>query len=344
VIVPGITGSKLCSKSTGELLWGSFWRLMFPWDGGRSLVGDDVVPCGPIREIRIGHYSKDIYGGLLDFLSGEGFRTHFFDYDWREDNVISAQKLAERLRGLDDVTLICQSNGTYICRYLVRYLEAADIDKLIMIGTANGGAVRILREMNDGRQYIRWIGRRMRPSTLFTFRSLYQDLPAVPHGEVDVFDPENWTRYGWSDFSAEQATFLRDALANARSLHQKLRADTGRDLPVYYSIQSRDFATLSQIEPPDGFVSEEMGDRHATLTSQQWLAPEETAALEELIFVRGLHFEMITTDETRGHILRVILSREVGEGPPDSRRSFALCGDQDDTTERRPRSRGPRTF
>ncbi|HUP46237.1 MAG TPA: hypothetical protein VM779_12070 [Thermoanaerobaculia bacterium] len=314
-------------------MWGDFRRLIFPWDGGRGLTGDDVVPCGAIHEIRIGSYAKDIYGGLVDFLHREGYRTHFFDYDWRADNADSARELAEELREFDAVTLICQSNGTYICRFLVRYLEpVAAIDKVIMVGTANGGAVRILREMNRGRQYIRPFGRRMRPETLFTFRSLFQDLPAVPHGDADVFDAGNWKRYGWSVFAGkvtpDMEDWLRESLANARSFHDLLKSDSGRDLPPYYSIQSRGFDTLSRVVPPDEFAAEEKGDRHATITSQYWLAAEEQDALVEAIYVTGLHFEMITTDETRAHILRIV------SGVSASSRA-AFPG-------RRP-SRGPRT-
>ena len=40
---------------------------------------------------------------------------------------------------------------------------------LILVGSSNGGSLRILREMLRGRSYIPWIGRRWQPEVLFTF-------------------------------------------------------------------------------------------------------------------------------------------------------------------------------
>ena len=56
----------------------------------------------------------------------------FFGYDWRQDNVVSVNLLAERLENLRkvrdvpelEIDLICQSNGSYICRYYAKYRAA----------------------------------------------------------------------------------------------------------------------------------------------------------------------------------------------------------------------------
>ncbi|HUP49295.1 MAG TPA: hypothetical protein VNA04_10945, partial [Thermoanaerobaculia bacterium] len=259
----------------------------------------------------------------------------------------------ERL-GAGRAALLCQSNATYICRYAALYgdvsLEEAEqglrrpargvtIEKLIMVGTANGGAIRILQELNRGRQYMRIIGRRMRPETLFTFRSLHQDLPAYRPDlfmdsagtplPVDVFDAEPWLTYGWSIFAEASATrasrdevfgtpdqretFLRDALDRARRLHALLRRGTA-PLPIrYYSIQSREFRTPSHAvlrrthrRWETRIESALPGDRHAVEESQEWLSPGERAALLPPLFVAGKHFEMITTPETREIILGML--------------------------------------
>ncbi|HVS32554.1 MAG TPA: hypothetical protein VMS98_14010 [Thermoanaerobaculia bacterium] len=343
VIVPGMTGSLLCSGTTGEVVWGSVRRMIFPWDGGYRIAlpldgDDDVVPCGPIREMRIGSWRKDIYGGLISFLEGEGYAVRFFDHDWRRDNLENAEKLAATLeQSAERVQLICQSNATYICRWAIRYGGAAPrVDKLILVGTANGGALRILREMNHGRRYVRLVGRRFRPEIFFTMPSIFQDLPvykkdlfADERGSAvgaDLFDPAAWEKYEWSVFAPavraridrsgrfgtpdQRRAHLAASLMSARRMHDTLRRDSGTALPPVYSIQSVDFPTIDRAMIRRGgtlFSFTEPGDVHATRESQEWLSEEERAALaEQPVFVSGKHFEMITTAETRAILLRIL--------------------------------------
>lgn len=342
VLVPGMTGSRLCDAN-GALVWGDSARLVRPWDGGARLAlpldgsHDDIRPCGPIREMRVAQYRKDIYGGLIDFLRDNGENVYVFDYDWRRDNIESARQLVAMLESIGNprVKLICQSNGGYICRYAARFGDVSlhdaerglrrppanvTIEQLILVGTANGGSMRILREFNRGRQYIRFIGRRFRPAVFFTYPALYQDLPAYRRdlfagADIDVFDAANWRRYGWSIYargnvSAEQERFLRDQLDYARRMHALLRRVDDVPLPRYHSIQSVDFPTpaRARIEGTRTvFLDEDRGDLHATEASQNAMSPSETAALAmPPIHVHGEHFELITTDETRALLLRIL--------------------------------------
>ena len=342
VLVPGMTGSRLCDAD-GTLLWGDSARLVRPWDGGARLAlpldgsRDALRPCGAIRDMRVAQWRKDIYGGLIDFLRANGENVYVFDYDWRRDNVESARLLAATLEriGNPHVRLICQSNGGYICRYAARFGDVslddaergarrppanATIEQLILVGTANGGSMRILRELNRGRQYIRFIGRRFRPEVFFTYPALYQDLPAYRSdlfvgADVDVFDAANWRKYGWSIYarsavSPEQERFLGEQLAYARRMHALLRRADDVPLTRYYSIQSVDFPTptRARIERTRTvFLDEDRGDLHATEASQNALAPGETAALAmPPVHVHGEHFELITTGETRALLLRIL--------------------------------------
>ncbi|MCP4739980.1 MAG: hypothetical protein GY873_37910, partial [Bosea sp.] len=158
-------------------------------------------------------------------------RLFAFAYDWRRDAVLTAQLLAERLdavrarQGVHKLrlALICQSNGGQICRYLARFgaagLAAAEagelgppsqleIEHLVLVGSAAGGSLRILREIHRGRSYIGVVGRKIQPEVLFSIPALFQDLPVVrpdlflgADGEpldVDLFDAEAWRRHGWS--------------------------------------------------------------------------------------------------------------------------------------------------
>ncbi len=264
----------------------------------------DAVRIGPIEKPVYGPFLDSLAatgrrrGDLAAPRPGE---TLFgFAYDWRRSNAASAATLVERLdalrraRGEDRLTvdLICQSNGVHVCRYLVRHGGASldeaeaqaesrsgsaagpppwlDVRHLVLVAGSNGGSLRILREIDRGRTYVKGIGRRMLPEVLFTFRSLYEDLPHDPPDrigsrfvdpdgrplDVDLYDPESWRRYGWSVFGPEVARrldragrpdlfgtpeerfdFLARALASARRFQRLLAADPppGRT-PCYHLV------------------------------------------------------------------------------------------------------------
>ncbi len=306
VFVPGTTGTIMRDVDSGRVHWGNARSLFFPRDRGRKLAlplrfadaGMNLKPDGPIEAIRIGPYVKPIYAPLLAAMGKGGYRigrldapgpadTFFvFGYDWRLDNVANARRLAERLEAVrraagDEtlrVSLIAQSSGAHLARYLVKYGGASlaeaergvarppagiEFERLILVGTANGGALRVLRDFNRGRRYVLF-GRRFAPEVLFTFRSLYQDLPVYTDDlfvdeaggklEVDLFDPETWRRYQWSIYappvarrlarsdpgqSVARNDYLRERLAEARRFHRLLQADApGFGATRYYSLQN----------------------------------------------------------------------------------------------------------
>jgi hypothetical protein len=273
VFVPGVTGSVLRDRESGEVMWGSGRSLMAPRDGGYGLAYPVAPPpgwetgleaAGVLEEVRLGPVRQPVYGPLLEALEARGYRrgdlaaprpgeTLFgFAYDWRRGNVETARELLARLeelrraRGEDRlvVDLVCQSNGTHVCRWLVRHggasLAAAEaaaetgaqagsgpasavaVRNLVLVAGSSGGSLRILRELDRGRRYLAApLGRRMLPEVLFTFRSLYEDLPHDPEGRfldpggrplaMDLYDPETWTRYGWSVFDPRAARRLEGA-------------------------------------------------------------------------------------------------------------------------------------
>lgn len=254
---------------------------------------------------------RDIYGPILEMLEGLGYRrgdladpdtggTAFpFPYDWRISNVLTSRRLGEQLerlriaRGEDrlEIDLICQSNGAHICRYLLKYggasLKAAEnggvvppptlaIRKLILLGSSNGGGLRILHELDRGRNYVPIIGRKWQPETIFTFPAIYQDLPVYRRDlfvdkdgrklDVDLFDAATWQRYGWSIFSpsarrrllddprpdlfgdeARQLDFLRTVLDETRRFHRLLKLDVESFGGTrYYLLQSKSRDTPSR--------------------------------------------------------------------------------------------------
>jgi len=261
----------------------------------------DLEPDGLVRGVRVLGIELDIYDSLIRRLQAEGYKLgdlsnprpgdtlFLFPYDWRRSTAEAAGMLARQLeelrhaRGAEALTvdLLCQSNAARIARWFIKYggstLEAAEaggsrdprirIGKLLLMASANGGAMATLRGFNRNRAYSPF-GRRFRVETLFTLEALYEALPFFADDlffdrdgrllDVDLFDPDNWKRYGWSVYDpVVQRRLLRDrhpelygsadqrdrhlsrSLDRARRLHDRLR----RDVPSfgatrYYSIQA----------------------------------------------------------------------------------------------------------
>ncbi len=330
VLVPGMTGVELVERQSGKRVWGRGANLVGPHDGGYSMAlsiirkaGDPLDPGRAIDRVRLGPVTKPIYGPVARLFEEHGWRRgylaspganddlFFFAYDWRRENVESARLLATqleaaasaRVNGQLPVTLICQSNGGHICRYLVKYgsasLEEAErglarppvgvtIEQVILVGNANGGSLRILRYLNQGRKYVPYVGRRFYPETLFTFESLYQDLPAYRQGlfidesgetlQVDLYSGETWQKYGWAVFSEKSAGRLAKArrtdlfgdntdrvrhldavLDRARRIQALMQREGSLGQARYYMVQNQAIAT------PERAILRRDGDRWETL-------------------------------------------------------------------------------
>ena len=260
VLVPGITGTRLLDPATGRLVWGDGLAVIRPHDGGYALAkpiregvqrrGGALEPAGVIDAVRLGPIKKEVYGPIVRLLERHGYRAgdlesprpgddlFLFGYDWRDENAVSAARLAEALerlrqaRGEDrmPVDLVCQSNGAHVCRWFAKYgggsLEEAEaggagppdrlrVRKLILVSSSNGGSLRNLAMLNRGRRYVSLIGRRWTPEAISTIRAVFEDLPVYSTNlfvdergaalAVDLFEPETWRRYGWSFFSPRVA-------------------------------------------------------------------------------------------------------------------------------------------
>ena len=277
------------------------YSIALPLDADAE--GDDVEAGEPVKVFRIGFLKFEFYAVLIRLMEANGYRLgdlrspvaednfFIFPYDWRYGNTHTAGELARQLDNLRlvrgeevlHVHLICQSNAGRIARYFMKYggasLEDAEsgaagpperirVEKLILVGTDNGGSLATVVDLNRGRTYLPLLGRRFRPETIFSFRSLYEGLPAYGEDlffdergrpvDADLFDPEDWERYGWSIYGKKvqrrlerkgredlfgdpdrRAEFLARALDRARRLHGLLARDVdGFGEPRYYMIQN----------------------------------------------------------------------------------------------------------
>jgi len=295
---------KLVWGSAGRLFFprDGGYSLALPLDPAqRERQGFEAVDV--VRRMRIGLINVDIYGGLIDLLESNGYQLgdlenpdpqdtlFIFPYDWRYNNVAIAADLAEKLERLRSARgepvlrlhMIVHSNAARIARYVMKYggasLDDAEagragppagihVEKLLLIGTANGGATNGFSNMLQGRTYAPLLGKKFTPEVIFSFEAAFETLPAYrddlffdEDGEpldVDVFDADNWERYGWSIYERGSAKRLgkrgrvdlfgtpeqrRDhlerGLQRARRLHVLLAADVpGFPETRYYTVQN----------------------------------------------------------------------------------------------------------
>ena len=295
---------KLVWGSAGRLFFprDGGYSLALPLDPAqRERQGFEAFDV--VRRMRIGFVNVDIYGRLIDLLESNGYRLgdledphpqdtlFIFPYDWRYNNVVIAADLAEKLERLRRVRgepvlrlhVIVHSNAARIARYMMKYgaasLDDAEagragppagihVEKLLLIGTANGGSTNGFRTMLQGRSYAPVVGKKFTPEVIFSFEAAFETLPAYRQDlffdedgqplNVDLFDPVNWERYGWSIYERRSAKRLRkrgrvdlfgtpeqqrDHLERSLQRARRLHALLVRDVPGfpetrYYTVQN----------------------------------------------------------------------------------------------------------
>jgi hypothetical protein len=207
---------------------------------------------------RIGIAAGCVPGNIQNPQPGQtGFA---FPYDWRRDLVEAAQALGaaiERLKtglGKPDlkVALLCHSTGGLIARYYAKYgtedvldqdplppptyAGAKNISRIVMLGTPNAGSLDMFYRMHQGR-WIPTVGT-WTPETIFTMPAAYQLLPFDGREvfvdadgrplDVDLYDPENWERYGWAAFQPRRQATVRTRMVRrdpgeGAARHEELR-------------------------------------------------------------------------------------------------------------------------
>ncbi|GHA08111.1 hypothetical protein GCM10008090_17430 [Arenicella chitinivorans] len=160
VFVPGIMGSELRNQQTNTRVWPpTLTQIVTKSLRAEALLDPHLAPVKPIANIARFY---PVYGSLQRDLESCGYslngvtgkRLILFAYDWRQDNAVSAERLAEQLDQLtseDEIVLLAHSMGGLICRYLI---ESGDystrpwferITQLITMGTPHYGAASALK-------------------------------------------------------------------------------------------------------------------------------------------------------------------------------------------------------
>ena len=257
IVIPGITGSELVNSETGEKVWFTFSHaetddLRLPMSPNLAKNRDKLVAKDIIREIKLPSIIPDvqIYGKALESLKSKGYTEatwdnpqatdvfYVFAYDWRRDNIESAQQLIRQIEAVKiklnrpdlKFNIIAHSMGGLIARYAAMYGAAdlppsgktpvptwggaKDINRILLFGTPNEGSFGAFTALIKGYT----IGGRNLPfvndltkDDVFTIPSLYQLLPQRGTGRfldenlrplnVDIYRPETWTKYGWGAIS-----------------------------------------------------------------------------------------------------------------------------------------------
>jgi pimeloyl-ACP methyl ester carboxylesterase len=217
---------------------------------------DDVVPKGIVETVRLARLLPEVYvyRDLLDALrhfggyhegdwnnpvDGDDRDTFYvFAYDFRRDNVESAQLLEKSIRALKErlhrpdlrFNILAHSMGGLIARYAAMYGEAdlppdgvqlkptwagaADINKIIMLGVPNEGLADAFATLIDGYSITEGLRRRipllnrLTAAESITAPAIFQLLPHsnvvkfldenLKPFPIDLYDAAVWKRYGWS--------------------------------------------------------------------------------------------------------------------------------------------------
>jgi pimeloyl-ACP methyl ester carboxylesterase len=152
IVIPGILGSSIVNRKTGEVVWPSAFRsdvdgLSLPATPDLEANRDDLVATRIVEtaklariapEVYVYHYllrALEDYGGYREGdwnnppEDGDRDTFYVFPYDWRRDNVESARLLVRRVEALKlrlnrpdlRFNIVAHSMGGLVARYAAMY-------------------------------------------------------------------------------------------------------------------------------------------------------------------------------------------------------------------------------
>jgi len=251
VFIPGMIGSRLCERATGNVVWGertslrNFKELELPIRFDIATLPH--VACGPLRSVQVlgpwrYHQYDDLFTTLLGIGFSENVNLHVFSYDWRLSNRHNAAEFARFVSqkipsGQFDI--VAHSMGGIIAKlWLAQHGGDERVKWFITLGTPFWGSASALKTLDEGWGFWANLAARgletVRATTL-TFPSVYELLPnyerccafQVPGSTqpdfFDPFDPEVWRLFNWVPASfknPDRLTWLSAVLADAKAIAQ----------------------------------------------------------------------------------------------------------------------------
>ena len=185
ILVPGLSGSELLHKDTGEKVWFRAIKsdredIRLPISADLSKNRDDLIPGDILRTVKVGPFSvTDIYGGFITAMqtrggyreekwsspsaNGDHDALYVFSYDWRLDAVDNARRLFNDVEALKaklkrpdlKFDIVAHSLGGIISRYAAMYGNAdlpADTRQIkpTWIGSKHFNKVVLMGTPNEG--------------------------------------------------------------------------------------------------------------------------------------------------------------------------------------------------
>jgi pimeloyl-ACP methyl ester carboxylesterase len=248
VVIPGILGSKICEKSTGNVVWGDKWslgnfsKLALPvsFDEGNL----PLRACGLINSVNIlGPWQIHQYDDLFSTLGGMGYKEEnknlfVFDYDWRLSNRTSARRLQEFLQKnlpTGKFDLVVHSMGGIVAKVWMAELGGASrVSTFLTFGTPQLGSATTFKTLDDGWGFwgnLAAHGLGSVRETSMTFPSVYELLPSYQKccafksntsplpNYFDPFQSASWEKFSWlpAEFSnPDRKAWLKRTLQGAR--------------------------------------------------------------------------------------------------------------------------------
>ena len=258
VFIPGIKGSVL-SDTHGNVRWLNVWQalglssadLSLParWNG-EVQERDALVATGPLGAVGW----HEIYAPFLYWASASRRVFRPFAYDWRRDNLETADKFVEYLEkisrenGGSRVQVVAHSMGGLIT-FLALNRRPDLFHSVLFAGVPFGASISFLEDMHAGTS-TGLNSRILSPQVLFTFASPYTLLPTDPkesglvgangeHIVHDWFSADDWARQKLGIFAASgsnvvtaaQQEHLGKALDRARAFRKSLICEESVSYP-----------------------------------------------------------------------------------------------------------------
>jgi pimeloyl-ACP methyl ester carboxylesterase len=258
IFVPGFKGTHLHDAKTGEKVYMTVPLALNLINPDLRLETDWEHPDGP--NLVPGEVISDFGGGLVNFCghfsqlmkdhqaeSNGNFRYHEFAYDWRQDNLTSARKLANFVNGIyaqnggRKVTLVGFSMGGLLSMHLI-HTHPELVSGLLLVGSPVSSLRGILKVLNTGDKLLlnphahadevqsTWMSGY---SMLCTHgRDMFVDADTGESIHLDLWNPETWikrrlttaVRRAIDEGREEEARrFMTETLRRAKEFNKDMR-------------------------------------------------------------------------------------------------------------------------
>lgn len=273
VFVPGYMGSRLRSRSTGELVWLDIPALLRrPFGIPKALTrlfdqmrfpNEDLYADGIVDEVVFlpPLFKQEQYGRMIEALEQMGYETsgaktderfsaYTFAYDWRQDNRVTGRQLAQFVlqKQADHpgakAILIGHSNGGIVSRWYIEKEGGKDhVSRLFLLGSPWDGAPKAFQVLQDGfevflmRIFDRSDGGlqdKIR-SAVLSFPSFYQLIPAVtPFLQTDAGEVLNpFENLHWLEDETHRAMLI-----DGRRFNQELGNSLSVETLCFFGVKT----------------------------------------------------------------------------------------------------------